>query len=88
MSVVSELRTSDEQLWCVHILGPDDVYPAPSKAEAERAVAHMQGFWQERHPADAALGMIGFEAMPWPYSPGSHAKSVGEFYTEIGMPPP
>lgn len=75
-------------LWCVHILGPDDVYPAPSKEEAERAIEFMDGWWKKHHPADAALGAVGFEAIPWMYSPESYAKDVGKFYTEIGMSPP
>lgn len=76
------------ELWCVHIIGPDDIYAAPSEAEAERAAAWMTQFWKERHPEDAALGMVGFEAMPWPHSPESHADSVGAFYAEIGLSPP
>jgi len=78
----------DDQLWCVHILGPDDVYPAPSEAEANRAVAFMKDFWEKRHPEDAALGMVGFEVIPWIYSPESHAEGVRTFYSEIGLQPP
>lgn len=81
------MTSSPSDLWCVHILGPDDVYPAPSQAEAERAVAHMKHFWESRHPEEAAMGMVGFEAIPWPHSPESHAQDVGKFYTEIGLSP-
>ena len=81
-------NTTPEELWCVHILGPDDLYAAPSKAEAERAVAHMKQYWEKRHPEDAALNMVRFEVEPWPYSPASHANGVATFYNEIGISTP
>ena len=77
-----------DSLWCVHIIGPDDVYAAPNEAEAKRAAAWMTKFWAELNPEDAALRVVGFEAIPWPHSPESHAESVGDFYIEIGISPP
>jgi len=85
---MSDSLPEDDKLWCVHILGPDDLYAAPSKAEAERAVGHMKSFWEKRHADEAALGMVRFEVAPWPYSPESHAKGVSTFYNEIGMSAP
>lgn len=35
-------------LWCMHILGPDDVRPAPSKAHAEMAAAMHNEAFEER----------------------------------------
>lgn len=75
-------------LWCVHIIGPDDVYPAPSEAEAERAVAFMTQYWETKEVDPELRAMVGFEAIPWPYSTEVHAKSVGQFYKEIGFSPP
>lgn len=81
------VEASPPELWAVHIIGPDDLYAAPSEAEANRAVSHMKHFWETRHPEEAAMGMVGFEAIPWPHSPESHAEGVGKFYAEIGMQP-
>jgi hypothetical protein len=47
----------------------------------------MKDFWESRHPEEAGMGMVGFEAIPWPHSPESHARDVGKFYTEIGITP-
>jgi hypothetical protein len=75
-------------LWCVHVIGPDDVHAAPSEAEARRAVAHMEKFWKERYPEEAGWGFVSFEAIPWPHSPESHARDVRDFYKEMGLTPP
>ena len=72
-------------LWCLHVIGPDDCHPAPSKAEAERAAA----FLSENYAADEDRGVpIAFEAAPWPYTLESHAEDVGLFYVFLGMAPP
>lgn len=72
------------ELWCLHILGPDDVHAAPNKAEAERAV----GFLAEYYKDDRMDPPISFEAIPWPHSPESHAEDVKFFYVNTGVAPP
>ena len=62
-------------LWCVHVLGPDDVLAAPSH---EAAAVHAHGINK------AVFGRIGTPddvlcfayAAPWPHSRESHAESV------------
>lgn len=76
------------ELWCVNVVGPDDIYAAPSEEEAKRAVAYMTEFWKSRYPEEYSWGMIGFQAIPWPASAESHARDVGKFYQEIGLSPP
>ncbi len=79
------------ELWCLHVLGPDDVHPAPSKEEAERAAAFMTKYYQDwmetrgEHPMDPH---ISFEAAPWPHSPESHAEDLKFFYVITGLSPP
>lgn len=85
---MSDVRTPEQQLWCVHILGPDDLYAAPSEAEARRAVAYMESHWNKIEPDAEVNRMVRFEAIPWPHAPESHAKDVGRFYSEIGLSPP
>lgn len=72
-----------DQLWCVHVLGPDDMHPAPSKEEAERAAKHMTDYYGPG-PHDPP---ISFEAKPWPYSETSHVADLKEFYTLFGLSP-
>lgn len=67
-------------LWCLHVLGPDDVHPAPSRAEAERAAEFMNARYSSKDPP------LSFEAAPWPYSALSHAEDVDSFYTMTGLP--
>lgn len=69
------------ELWCVHVLGPDDMHPAPSKEEAERAVAALSEYRRDDPH-------ISFEAIPWPYSETSHVADVKFFYPTVGLSPP
>lgn len=64
-------------LWCLHVLGMDDVYPAPSKEHADKAAAEHNARFKEQ----AARIGITVEAVvaPWPHSAESHAASVAEF---------
>lgn len=75
----------DSSLWCLHVIGPDDVYPAPSKEAAEVAKLHLERYWGQKdglgHPFDPE---IKFEAIPWPWSSESHAEDVRLFYTLTG----
>lgn len=75
---------SMSDLWCVHVLGPDDVHAAPSKVEAERAAAHLSAYWKSSRPDD---DLVSFEVIPWPHSAESHAESVRFFYVETGLSP-
>lgn len=64
----------EKELWCVHIIGPDDLYAAPSKEEAEERVA-AQNEWINSDPKMRDYG-IKAELLPWPYTPESHADSL------------
>jgi hypothetical protein len=62
-------------LWCVHILGPDDVLAAPSH---EAAAVHAR----ELNKAvlslrDTPIDVLCFAyAAPWPHSRADHAEAV------------
>lgn len=71
------------ELWCLHVLGPDDVHPAPSKEEAERAAKFLSEYYRD-DPMDPP---ISFEAIPWMHSPESHAEGLKFFYVETGLSP-
>ncbi|RFA24273.1 hypothetical protein CAI21_22330 [Alkalilimnicola ehrlichii] len=72
------------ELWCVHVLGPDDVHAAPSKAHAEKA-AEM--FNERFGPVAERTGvMVKAVVAPWPHSPEAHAEGVGSFTTDWMVP--
>lgn len=59
-----------EQLWCCHVDGPDDTYPAPDRETAE-AWATMLNAFLARHSYEFSAS-----AAPWPWSPEAHAKGL------------
>lgn len=67
-------RKIGDKLWCLHIIGPDDVHPAPSKEEAERAA-----MWVNAKFSDVKDVLIKAEVIEWPHSPESHSRSVSDF---------
>jgi hypothetical protein len=67
------------ELWCVHLEGPDDMQPAPSKEEAEAMAVLLNGVQSRRiaighhHPMKAT-------AKPWPYPADMWLAHVEDFY--------
>jgi hypothetical protein len=63
-------------LWCVHVLGADDVYAEPNHAAAVAAAEKLN-----RH-ASRAMEKTGNDvlcfayAAPWPHSPEDHAQDM------------
>ncbi|HHA2676658.1 TPA: hypothetical protein ACOECQ_002782 [Stenotrophomonas maltophilia] len=77
-------RSQAAGLWCLHVLGMDDVHPAPSKAHAEKAAAwHNEQFKDQA----ARLGIsIEAKVVPWPHSAESHAAGVADFIPQWLIP--
>lgn len=69
---------ADLALWCVHILGPDDILAAPSH---DAAVIHARELNKTLHARPSTPGdILCFAyAAPWPYSPESHADSLSSW---------
>ena len=83
-AALSARQPVGEPLWCLHVLGMDDVHPAPSKAHAEKAAAwHNEQFKDQA----ARLGIsIEAKVVPWPHSAESHAAGVAEFIPQWLIP--
>ncbi len=65
---------ADLALWCVHILGPDDVLAAPSH---DAAVVHARELNKAVHARPAVDDVLCFAyAAPWPHSKDEHAEAV------------
>jgi len=62
-------------LWCVHVLGPDDVIAAPSHLAAATHAHELNKavFSRVGGPDDVLCFAY---AAPWPHSAASHAESV------------
>lgn len=70
-------RNADRTLWCVHVLGPDDVEPMESHAAA---VAQADALNVAIHHAihrDAQILCFAYAA-PWPHDAASHAKGLAQ----------
>lgn len=67
--------TQNLVLWCVHVLGPDDVHAAASFREAAWSAAGANiSFAEIEQPADPVLCFA--YAAPWPYSDEMHAEDL------------
>lgn len=83
-AVISDTRCMATDLWCMHILGPDDVHAAPSKFHAEKAAAAFnERFGPISKETDVMCRAV---VEPWPHSPESHAADVGKFCAEWFAP--
>jgi hypothetical protein len=62
-------------LWCVHVLGPDDVYAEPSHASAVAKAAKLNSdIWSNAKSPDDIL-CFAFADM-WPWSAEAHAQAI------------
>ena len=84
LDLAARQPVGEEPLWCLHVLGMDDVHPAPSKAHAEKAAAwHNEQFKDQA----ARLGIsIEAKVVPWPHSAESHSAGVAEFIPQWLIP--
>lgn len=72
-------------LWCLHLIGPDDVHPAPSRAHAELAAKKLNE-WFAGQPKDEHTPHFEAVAAPWPHSAESHAAGVADFIMNFLLP--
>lgn len=75
-----------EQLWCVHIEGPDDFLAAESKEAAEREASAINAYIQQSGEGhrDAPVRAV---AMEWPFTPESHARALESDWEDVRRMP-
>lgn len=70
-----------DQLWCMHVIGPDDVYAAPdqqtAQAWADDLNASIARRMSEMEP-DEDTPSVRAVAAEWPWSPEVHAANLAE----------
>ena len=69
-------------LWCVHVLGPDDVLAAPSHEAAVVAAREMNKAWHQSKKAPTDILCFAYAA-PWPHSKESHAEALPNWDAEV-----
>lgn len=82
MSDTTITRTTESQLWAVHLEGPDDVYPAPTKEEAEAACTLINGAIA-RQTGRSETPMVTAKAIVWPGSVDTWASTVHDFFPAL-----
>lgn len=72
----------EPQMWALHIAGPDDMIPAPSKGLAQAAADLLNSHFK----GEVSGVMLSASVIPWPYSPESHQQQVDSFCDEWIIP--
>ena len=67
------------ELWAVHAQGPDDIYPAYDRADAERHAAELNAI---QTPPGISVGAV---VIPSPMSPLEHWKELAEQPSAIAL---
>lgn len=66
-----------EQLWCLHVMGPDEVHPAPDRAMAQLWAVQWTVYWHGRHPDPRRHDpVMSWVVAPWPHDAASHADGL------------
>lgn len=68
----------DDDLWAMHLMGPDDMYAAPSKAEALEVANRINYEFRDRAAKPYAV------VVRWDASSDRHASQVGYWQEEWG----
>lgn len=69
--------------WCVHILGPDDVWAAPSHEAAAIRAREVNKTFHGRSTSPNDILCFAYAA-PWPHSAEDHAAAVKNWLREGG----
>ncbi len=74
---------NNEELWCVCVIGPDDLYPCRSRAHAiimaEDINAKLRQWTDARRKPSADPNMIAI-VEPWPHSAAAHARGLMDLH--------
>ncbi len=68
---------AEEPLWCLHVLGPDEVHPAPDRATAQLWAAQFTVWWQRTNPKpDRFDPIMSWIVAEWPHDAERHAAGL------------
>lgn len=75
---------TENQLWCMHVPGPDDLWPMPSKEAAELAAAKHNKWVVSYYERNKHMGHLPTlenmkaRVIVWPYSAEEHAEELAK----------
>lgn len=67
-------------LWCVHVLGPDDVIAAPTHAAAAQHAKELNTTLHDNHANPPGDVLCFAYAAPWPHTPETHSHDLENWY--------
>ncbi|MFL9921010.1 hypothetical protein PQR75_37745 [Paraburkholderia fungorum] len=71
-----------EQLWCVHIEGPNDFIATASHDVAQQEALAINAYLDKLESGQRAALVRGV-AIEWPFAPESHARSLVEDWHDL-----
>ncbi|XUW92399.1 hypothetical protein OH764_21540 [Burkholderia sp. M6-3] len=75
-----------EQLWCVHIEGPDDFIAMASREAAQREASAINEYVERSGQAQGAARARAV-AMEWPFPPEGHARALESDWEDLQRMP-
>ncbi|MFM0196691.1 hypothetical protein PQQ65_26665 [Paraburkholderia strydomiana] len=75
-----------EQLWCVHIEGPDDFIAMASREAAQREASAINAYVERSGQAQSAAHTRAV-AMEWPFTPEGHARALESDWEDLQRMP-
>jgi hypothetical protein len=70
-----------DDLWAVHIEGPDDIIPAKNREDAEATARHLNE-WYDKEPKTEFSPHINAVVVPWIGSAAHHAEILRREHTD------
>ncbi len=65
-----------ETLWCVEILGPDDIIATESREVAQAMADGFNRWWREREDRHPDEPYMEADVIEWPYDAASHQRKL------------
>ena len=87
------MTTIDTDLWCIHIIGPDDLIPMPDRATADRQAAKFMESWTRYRnrrisenpddPSNDYFPEVAALVVPWPSDYSGHREAHASALAEL-----
>lgn len=75
------------ELYCLHVLGMDDVHPAPDRKTAQLWATQWTLFWHDQHPDPHPFDpIVSYVVAPWPWDDESHAAGLAQSIADNTFP--
>ena len=88
-AAVQQERILGEQLWCVHIEGPDDFVATQSREIAEQEASAINAYLDSTSSTSSTrpTRAVRASAVVWPYTSAGHARSLETDWRDLQRMP-